>query len=357
MTEKKKVIYITNQIPDYRKGLYERLGKEVDLTIAHFGISNNSEFYRELKLELKNVEFPLIFKNKINYEAFEIVIIWGNLRLFELYKLAFKRKRNFKLIVFGPGVSASYSKKYDSSRLYAFIYKMILKKVDAAIFYDNYPVIKYSGLGVKPFKLFCAPNTIDIHTTFLEDPQDRNKNKNTILFFGTLYKEKGTFTLLEAYEIMYKKMKNVPILNIVGDGPELLDLKKWVHDHSLGEKIRFHGRVTDRNQIRLFFNKAIVCVSPKQAGLSVIESLAHGVPFVTSKYPITGGEYNALIEGVNGFFFDETKEGLAKTLEEFLNIKDFDYYSKNCTEYYKRFRSPSLWVSQVMKGINYSLEK
>ena len=94
----------------------------------------------------------------------------------------------------------------------------------------------------------------------------------------------------------------MPNLNIIGDGPELAKLNNWVNENNLDDIVRFHGRIVDSDVIEVFFRKSYACISPNQAGLSVIESMAYGVPFITSKYPITGGEYNAIIEGANGFF-------------------------------------------------------
>jgi glycosyltransferase involved in cell wall biosynthesis len=347
------VIYVTNKIPNYRKKLYEKLGDSIDLTIAHYGENNPSNFYKEIKIKNKEGRVFISTPNSIDYNKYDVVIVWGNLRFYELYKLLFKKNKNFKLILFGPGVSASYTKKYDSDQIVALIYKFLLKKVDAAVFYDHYPVVKYSGKGILPTKLFCAPNTVVINPkkSFLEIKKD------SFLFFGTLYKEKGTMVLLKAYKQLNSKSKEtLPKLNIVGDGPELKKLNNWVTENNLADKVKFHGRITDSNLIEDFFNKSYACISPNQAGLSVIESMAYGVPYVTSKYPITGGEYNAIIEGANGFFYDGTVNGLTQTLNDIININDLDlkFYCNNCLEYYKRFRSPELWVNQMLKAINYT---
>lgn len=347
-----KIIYVTNQIPNYRKKLYEILGDSVDLTIAHYGKTNPSNSYKELKIKHQEGRFFIYTPNSIDFNNYDIVIVWGNLRLYELYKLIFKKNKKFKVMLFGPGVSASYTKKYDNDRRFAFIYNFILKKVDVAVFYDNYPVIKYSAKGISPNKLFCAPNTVVIDS---KNPSLEIK-KDSFLFFGTLYKEKGIMILLESYKLLKSKSKgNLPNLNIIGDGPELAKLNNWVNENNLDDIVRFHGRIVDSDVIEVFFRKSYACISPNQAGLSVIESMAYGVPFITSKYPITGGEYNAIIEGANGFFYDGSVNGLAQILDDIMNTNnlDLDLYSNNCLEYYNRFRSPELWVNQMLKAIDY----
>jgi glycosyltransferase involved in cell wall biosynthesis len=348
-----KVIYVTNQIPNYRKKLYENLGNSIDLTIAHYGKNNPSIFYKEVSIKHQKGKYFIYAPNSIDYNNYDVVIVWGSLRFYELYKLIFKKNKNFKLILFGPGVSASYTNKYDNDWKVAFIYKFLLKKVHAAVFYDNYPVIKYAAKGILPSKLFCAPNTVVINPNTL----DQEYEKDSFLFFGTLYKEKGTIILLKSYKQLKSKCKgSLPTLNIVGDGPELKSLINWVNENKLDDLIKFHGRITDSDLIEGFFRRSFACISPNQAGLSVIESMAYGVPFVTSKYPISGGEYNAIIEGANGFFFDGTVNGLTQVLEDIINTNkvDLDFYFNNCLAFYKRFRSPELWVSQMLKAINYT---
>jgi glycosyltransferase involved in cell wall biosynthesis len=348
-----KVIYVTNQIPNYRKKLYENLGNSIDLTIAHYGKNNPSIFYKEVSIKHQKGKYFIYAPNSIDYNNYDVVIVWGSLRFYELYKLIFKKNKNFKLILFGPGVSASYTNKYDNDWKVAFIYKFLLKKVHAAVFYDNYPVIKYAAKGILPSKLFCAPNTVVINPNTL----DQEYEKDSFLFFGTLYKEKGTIILLKSYKQLKSKCKgSLPTLNIVGDGPELKSLINWVNENKLDDLIKFHGRITDSDLIEGFFRRSFACISPNQAGLSVIESMAYGVPFVTSKYPISGGEYNAIIEGANGFFYDGTEVGLTQILEDIINTNkvDLEFYFNNCLEYYKRFRSPELWVKQMLKAINYT---
>lgn len=347
-----KVLYVTNKIPIYRKKLYERLGKKIELTIAHYGNSSSSKFYNERIIETSTGRLFTKIKTKIDYDNFDVVIIWGNLRLFEVYKLTLKRKRKFKLILFGPGVSASYTKKYDSDKVVSIIYKKLIKKADAAIFYDNYPVIKYSSLNVLPDKLFSAPNTVDIDNSNV----DISNKRSSFMFFGTLYKEKGTDVLLKAYKTLKERRgTELPKLNILGDGPEFQSLRNWVKLNELDAQIKFYGRVTDKNEIEKYFSKAIACISPRQAGLSVVESMAYGVPFVTSKYPITGGEYTAIVEGANGYFFDGSVKGLVKTLENIIESANQFNLNQNCIEYYNRFRSPELWVNQVLKALDFVL--
>ena len=163
--------------------------------------------------------------------------------------------------------------------------------------------------------------------------------------------------LLEAYKLLYKDSKHVPILEIIGDGPQENMLINWVKENNLTQSINFRGRITDESILIKYFQNALACISPKQAGLSVIKSLGYGVPFITSKYPITGGEYTAIIEGATGFFYDGSVENLKEViLNNVIENENLDDNFISCYEYYRRFRSPKLWVENFIKAIHYTLK-
>ncbi len=348
-----KILFITNKIPSYRLPLYELLGERFDLFIAHFGEVVNSNKFEEIKLDRHNFGPFFYFKNKLDFKKFNVIIIWGNLRMFNIYRLVFKYKRKYKLILFGPGVSSSYSQKYDTNWVFSFVTKILLKKSNAGIFYDNYPVIKYRALGVNPNKLFAAFNTVFVKKEKLHEPTLRK----SFLFIGTLYKEKGLMILLEAYRnLIFKKKLVLPILNIVGDGPELNYLKNWVLTNGLSNFIFFKGQLSQDESLKDLFKTALVCISPLQAGLSVQRAHAYGVPFLTCKFPITGGEDSAIIQDVTGFFFDGSVNGLENEIIRILKFEGLKNCYQKCYHFYWNFRTPQIWVDQFQKAIDYSLE-
>ena len=102
----------------------------------------------------------------------------------------------------------------------------------------------------------------------------------------------------------------------------------------------FHGKITDIGVLSKFYFDAICSVSFGQAGLSVLQSLGFGVPFVTKKNAITGGEINNIINNYNGFLCEDSVESLSSKLvflsnniEHSMKMGEnaFNYYSENCT--------------------------
>lgn len=351
-----KVLFITNKVPHYRLPLYEELGQNVNLSIAHYGAATNSEFFREFICQAHSLGPFLTLHGRFDTSKYDVLILWGNLRLINIYRYAISHNRRQKVILFGPGVSSSYTKYYDNSRITSFVTKFLLKRLDAAVFYDNYPVIKYSALGINPSKLFVAYNTVNETLSTFGGSYERD----SFLFIGTVYKEKGLDILLEAYlKISKSGVTNLPRLNIVGDGPDLVLLNNWVKENKLDGVIEFHGRIIDSKILEPFFLRAIACVSPLQAGLSVQKCFAHGVPFITSKYPITGGEFTSILHNKTGLFFDGTSNGLIDALKIMAgkNQVEINEMSMNCQLFYQKFRSPEVWLSGFQQAISFVTTK
>lgn len=91
---------------------------------------------------------------------------------------------------------------------------------------------------------------------------------------GTLYKAKKIYDLLEAYQNAYQKNNNIQPLIIIGDGVERSNIDKWVEQNNLIDKITLTGAIFDQNLLKDYYQDAIVCISPRQAGLTVMNSMA-----------------------------------------------------------------------------------
>lgn len=350
-----KILIITNQIPHYRIALYEKLCDDFEVTVAHKGSVIDNSRFKEIIYQEKGIGPFWSFKHSIISDDFDVVVAYLNVRLVNLYRLIFGKKKPFKIILNGIGVAASYTKKYDSGKAVAWITKQLVSRADASVFYDDYPVIKYSAMGVDPNKLFVAFNTVYVNEQYLRLPDSRQRD--TYLFIGSLYKEKGLKQLLEVYTEARKKRIDLPNLNIVGDGPDRSYAQYYIDKNDLQDNISILGQIEDDAQLQPIFISAICSISPGQAGLSVQKSFAFGVPFLTSRYPITGGEYTSIIENVTGFFFDGTNKDLLDKLVQIKDRQDLDLVRENCREFYNRFRSPKVWKDGFSSAIHYALNK
>lgn len=87
-----------------------------------------------------------------------------------------------------------------------------------------------------------------------------------------------------------------------GDGPELGSLRSLAAAREV--PIEFLGAIHSPAEIAQFYRRVMISVIPSAAGLSAMQSLAHGVPLITdddesSQMP----EANSVVEGVTGSRF------------------------------------------------------
>jgi glycosyltransferase involved in cell wall biosynthesis len=252
--------------------------------------------------------------------------------------LPFLPFRKCKVISWTPGIRASYNLRYNLQRkktFYDYIYGSILKKSNAIIFYMKEP-INFWNKFLDLNKIFIAHNTINVNYELI----DPTLQKDIILFVGTLYKEKKIYELIFTYirtleHFDYKYFKLV----IIGDGQEYFNLKKLIKDKNLDNHIILKGKITNEQELAYFFNRSIACVSPDQAGLSVLLSMGYRVPFITRYNAITGGERLNISNGVNGILYNSQDElrniflDFIKSPQKYLNYGNNAYihYIDNAT--------------------------
>jgi len=351
-----KLLILTISIDEYRVDIFNLLTVRYDLTVAF-----TEEKYRTKTFLFNTVYTPgfkagPVFLHKTNLHklamGYDVVIGEYNVRMLSIMSLAL-RKRNYKLIFWGIGVSASYDKKFDKNKSWDNIRMFFGKKADALIFYSEYPIKKHICYGLKPEQLFVANNTMSVSEINLKD----QRLKTDFLFIGTLYRQKGLDILINSYSELLRLRNNVPHLNIVGSGPMEQELRKIVDKRGLNENITLLGPVYDKGKLKEIFARSIACISPNQAGLSVLTSMGHGVPFVTNKEALTGGEIFNIQDKVNGILYEGGQEDLTKTLLWILDNRDMIFkMGLNAHEFYINKRRPEQMVGSISDAVEFVLE-
>lgn len=336
-----RLLWVSENLSQYRIPLYEELAKEVDLTICHGSDFAKNVSFSQIKLDLKKFgEFKWVNLRKTN--RYDSIILPFDLSILNLYWR--DRYATPKKGVFGIGVRASYKNKYDSSLIDSLVRKYVLNMMDFGIFYSNYPRIKYEGLGINPDKLYVAENTVQSNPNF----KIERKKYNSFLFIGSLYKEKGIMTLIKAYRQLLKEDSQINELIIIGDGPER---ERIIAETRKIEKIKVLGPIYSSEKLLEFFLDAAVVISPDQAGLSVLKSFSYAVGFITQKQAITGGERFNIIHNYNGSFFDKTDSDLKEVMRQYTNKEYSARIGKNAYEYYHNHRTVRQWVHEILKAV------
>ena len=353
MNESKlKVIILYNRLFHYRIPVWNILAEKCDLTVAY---TEGDGFIPEgLECHFKVLHLPayILFKRIVLQKCniirlandYDVALTYGGVTWLKYSLLPFFHKH----VAFHTlGVSASYETKYDSSKKWDFVQKVMFSKAKAVAFYTQYPIEKYAKMGVQREKMFEAPNTVAVK------PINCEIEKDSILFIGTLYKQKGIQSLLEVYKDLDGKC-NLPILNIIGKGPEFAEIETWINNNSLSDKIKLRGAVYNIEEKAKYFARALACISPQQAGLSVLESMGYGVPYVTTKDAFTGGEIFNIHDGIDGVLMSDISELLSIIRDISTNKSKYLHMGAKAMEFYNNDRKPSDMADGLWKAICYA---
>ena len=346
-----KVLIIQRAIPEYRVPIFNMLGEFFDLTVLYSeGLTPSATTYTPLRVPTINLRWKFHKRNiYLIARKYDVVICTSETAFFYVRLLGIM-PRNFKLIYWGIGVAAGYNTPFDSSKEVERVIIRQAQQADAMLFYSDYPVKKYSERGVPTEKMFVANNTIQL------SPVRYDENKEYLLFIGSMYKQKGLDQLISAYKEASLVNSCLPQLLLIGDGAEKEELEANVRDNHLETKIRFIGRIVDEEILNKYFSKAILCISPNQAGLSVLKSMGYGVPFVTRKDAITGGEIFNIHDGVDGILY-ESQDDLKQILIHCMDNKEkYVHMGENARIYYDTSRKPSVMVQGFVDAINYVMK-
>lgn len=352
---KPKLLILYNKLLHYRMPIFNILSQHYDVTVAYnYGGEPNCEMnFKRIKLSpFKIWKFTIQKENIFKIcQNFDVVLTYGETSYVKYSFLALHHSRKFKLIYWNIGAPASYTRHYGEGGLLYFAYTHYFqRKADAHVSYAEEGRRLHIKHGFKPDMLFVANNTVEVPLI------EKVRQRDSIMFIGTLYPQKGLPILLEAYKQAYEKNPDILPLKIVGDGILKEDINKWILINNLGKKIFMLGALYTSEEKKSVFERAYACISPNQAGLAVLESMGYGVPFITSKDAITGGEaFN--IDGKNGLRLD-TLEHLSDII---LDISDNPSKYENmgllAYEHYWNNRTPQLMADGLMEAINYVLTK
>lgn len=352
-----KVLILQGEISSYRSAIFNIIAEKVDLTIGYYD-SNRSIgtcLFNCKKLESFKLGPFICIKSLRKYcETFDVVIFMDDLHALSYCLLPFGC-RSYKAISWGFGIRASYTKLYDVNRKHTFLDRLsqlVCETCDASIFYMKKAKEFWKQTKFDTSKVFIA-----INTTAVEQIEIQTSLKKDLLFIGTLYKAKGVDVLLKAYKEANDMTHSVPKLHIIGKGGEEQELRQYVEENRLSDKIIFHGAIYDECELSKFFQKSLLCISPNQAGLSVAKSLGYGVPFVTRDDAITGGEKYHITNGENGILYNNDGELVNIIVEATNNPDKYKMMGLRAKQYYDNNATPNHMAQGVIDAINFVLSR
>lgn len=329
-----KVCFILDhRLMHYRVSFFEQLvARGYKVYVMHTGkVLEGKHSFSQVRVGFKKF-WGMEYRKLPNLSSFDIVVHMQNLRILNLWLLTLNPFKTYKVIHWGIGTSSA---KGLSSRksISSFLRNFLAKFSSAQILYSSFPLELFSK-KVRA-KTFIANNTIE--NLFAADFS--NSPKDSVLFIGTLNHRKGVDVLIRAF-LKYLDdygPKQIKVLNIIGDGPMKEELYRIAKSSPCGSSVVFVGNVEDDVRKQKYFQTAAICISPNQAGLSILESFSYGVPFLAFNNCISGGEHFNITNGVNGYLINQEDEivdilgNLDNTSEQarFLGRNAFEYYHRN----------------------------
>jgi glycosyltransferase involved in cell wall biosynthesis len=223
----------------------------------------------------------------------------------------------------------------------------IYGSVDAFISPSRFMKHKLKELGFRG-KIHHLPNPIGPE----EFLPSYTWEKEFIVYFGRLSKEKGIFTLLRA-------MKDLPVqCKIFGEGPEKKELIKIAEDENISN-VAFPGFIS-KEELKNALRKAMFAVVPSEwyenYPYSIIESFALGKPVIASKI---GGIPELVEEAKTGLTFEPGNvEELKSKIMYFLNNPEqIVNFGKNARYFVERNLNPENYYQNLMTIYRKAIER
>ena len=124
-----------------------------------------------------------------------------------------------------------------------------------------------------------------------------------LIFVGRMTAEKHPLMLVDLALIMKNSNNPVNII-IIGDGPELVSLKRKVTAYKLKDFVYIHGSCYDEEVLATMMCAADLAVLPGYVGLSAMHYMAYGLPVLTSNdSKKQKPEVEAIVKGKTGDFY------------------------------------------------------
>ena len=128
------------------------------------------------------------------------------------------------------------------------------------------------------------PNGVDVDLFASAKPfPEYRDGKTNLLFVGRLEPRKGATYLMRAYAKLKQRYPETRLI-IVGRGPEVGDLRKFVHREHVAD-VLFAGRVSEVEKARFYKTADVFCApstGQESFGIVLLEAMAAGTAVVAS---------------------------------------------------------------------------
>jgi glycosyltransferase involved in cell wall biosynthesis len=251
-------------------------------------------FFREIN---KNENFDLVIS--ISSAGYPII----------LNKKKLKDEFKFKILTISHGTAGS---EFQS---------LINEKISLPRLLLNFPYVFYNILFKQRSFILGSDMVVCVSdyvkNELIKETGDKNVNKFLTIFNGSRHEEyikdfekNGKLVLLFAgrvekskgvWEIIQSISDLDVVLKIAGDGSLIEELKKYIQENKLEEKILLLGKLKYSDLVN-FYKEADLLVSPSLRvegfPMSIVEAMGYYLPIITTNI---GGNKDAVVDSKNGF--------------------------------------------------------
>jgi 1,2-diacylglycerol 3-alpha-glucosyltransferase len=144
------------------------------------------------------------------------------------------------------------------------------------------------------------------------------KDEPILLFVGQMIRQKNIGTILKAMKILNEKNKPFTLL-LVGEGKSKDEFEEQVKDYRLNKRVRFLGKILDRELLKGIFGRADLFIFPSlydNAPVVTREAAAMATPSVIVR---GSNAAEGIQDGTNGFLCENDPSSLADRIEKALS--------------------------------------
>lgn len=159
------------------------------------------------------------------------------------------------------------------------------------------------ALGLPAEKVHVVRYSVDLPT--ISEVPARSSDEVRCVAVGRLVPKKAPLLLVESFRLA--AMRNPAlVLDLVGDGPLMADVRRYIDEHGLATCVRLHGSLPHADALGLIRSADLLlhhAVTSAQDGdtegqpLAILEAMAAGLPVIATDH---AGIPEAITDGVHG---------------------------------------------------------
>ena len=347
----KKVLIVYTEILEYRIPFFNVLGQYYMLTVVHAGcrMTHTDSHFREIvlpRLRLGRFSYQIGLRKLIRSGEYDFVVYFMDVSWISTVVAFLRNYNSVPRLIWGLWRTGH--------RLADFVRIWLAKQADFNIFYSRAAAMDFIDCGVHAERVSIALNSFHVENPARNDSSYRD----SILVVGTFNARKQNDVTLAAFIAVADRLQVPARLVFVGNGTELPRLQSLAHSSRMRDRIEFHPPTFNEDELRSYYDRARCSVSFGQAGLSVLQSFAFGVPFVTRKDAISGGEIENIEHGVNGFLCEPESTSLEDVLLNLLDDSDLsDWMGRNAIAYYKQSANVENMIAGFLRAIEHPSQR